>query len=785
MNSLSRSAVVFVAATLTDAAAGSVLHVDADAAPGGNGASWASAFVDLADALDVAIPGTQIWVREGTYRPDRGTGIRSESFELRAGVSLLGGFAGGESSPLDRDPAAHPTILSGDLLGNDGGGLASDFGDNSYHVVTAILLAEPAIVDGFTIVGGNANGFLFHARGGGLTAVESTVNLLDCRLQGNVATRGGAVSANGGTIILIDSLLIQNLATLRGGALESTGALVISTATDWLDNAAIGTGGVSGGAIHLSGGAVSLADGVFAGNSATDRGGSIYVTAGGISIANVSFLASTSGGEGGAVGFANSAPASISASGCWFEACGSDSSSGGAVNAGITGAVTFSQCVFRSNVADTGGALVLTGAADEPALIEGCVFEANSATPDRAGALWLTRTGGSTVRDCLFRDNKATTKGAAMLVTGVAEIVDSHFEGNIGNNGGSIYIPYGGGHAIAVRGCTFLYNESLGSGSGTSGILSDPGIPTLATIVVEDSWFEANGGAVSLSSCFGALRRCTFVANGAGACMLSDTALGVVACDFVANEASGGAALRISTGAPKVIGCRFLGNKSTSSSNSEGGAVMLLSTTPLIADCLFSGNSAVNRGGAIFSRTAGTATVRNCTFAGNTCPTTGDAIALDGTSIDLANCVLWGNGGATQPDQILALFGGSVVVNSSSVQGWTGSLGGSGNNGLNPLFVSPQGVDALVGTLDDDLHLFAGSPSIDSGSEALLPADVADLDGDGDVLEPLPLDLDGNARIVNIVDRGAYEAPKAGSALRKRPRPPQLSLWERSAAAAW
>ncbi|MDX1530700.1 MAG: T9SS type A sorting domain-containing protein, partial [Rhodothermales bacterium] len=84
-----------------------------------------------------------------------------------------------------------------------------------------------------------------------------------------------------------------------------------------------------------------------------------------------------------------------------------------------------------------------------------------------------------------------------------------------------------------------------------------------------------------------------------------------------------------------------------------------------------------------------------------------------------------------------------------------------------PLFVrapSP-GADETWGTEDDDygdLRLVEGSPAVDHGLEGLLPADVWDLDGDGDTEEPLPVDLAGGPRVQGAgPDLGAYEGAVA------------------------
>ena len=124
-----------------------VLFVDQAASEGGDGTSWAQAFTELGDALEVvgASGATEIWVAAGTYTPthapvelyqsfDRsenadgscgdtsGTDFSDErwnTFLMRSGVAIYGGFAGTELERDERDWTANVTILSGDLDAND------------------------------------------------------------------------------------------------------------------------------------------------------------------------------------------------------------------------------------------------------------------------------------------------------------------------------------------------------------------------------------------------------------------------------------------------------------------------------------------------------------------------------------------------------------------------------------------------------------------------------------------------------------------------------------------
>ena len=115
-----------------------------------NGTSWADAFLELTDALNVAVEGDEIWVTFGIYFPTHGTD-RNASFVLKNGVAIYGGFAGTESSVQQRTFNAGATFLSGDI------GTILDKNDNSYHVVKGENLSY-VLLDYLAIESGNATG---------------------------------------------------------------------------------------------------------------------------------------------------------------------------------------------------------------------------------------------------------------------------------------------------------------------------------------------------------------------------------------------------------------------------------------------------------------------------------------------------------------------------------------------------------------------------------------------------------------------------------------------------
>ena len=171
--------------------AGAIVYVDAEATGANDGSSWADAYTSLWYVLTAASSGDEIWVAEGIYKPT-GPGERTASFQLKNGVALYGGFAGGEMSLDEREPNRHVTILSGDLNGDDGPNFANNR-ENSYHVVTGSGTDRTAILDGFTITGGNANDSYPNNTGGGMYNDHGSPTVANCTFSENSATWGGGM----------------------------------------------------------------------------------------------------------------------------------------------------------------------------------------------------------------------------------------------------------------------------------------------------------------------------------------------------------------------------------------------------------------------------------------------------------------------------------------------------------------------------------------------------------------------------------------------------------------
>ncbi|MCB0595114.1 MAG: DUF11 domain-containing protein, partial [Phaeodactylibacter sp.] len=226
-----------------------IIYVDKDATGIGNGLSWTDAFTDLQDALAIAQSGDEIWVAEGVYYPDQGAvytpGERAHSFVMKNGVAIYGGFPNtGDPTFADRNWATHETILSGDI------GTADDNSDNSYHIIFNDNngLNSSAVLDGFTISGGNANGSGDNTSGGGMYNYKTSPTVKNCIFSGNSAVDkgGGIYNYFPSSPTVTNCTFFDNSAGFRGGGICNyvSGPYVTMTNCTFSNNSAYQGGGI-------------------------------------------------------------------------------------------------------------------------------------------------------------------------------------------------------------------------------------------------------------------------------------------------------------------------------------------------------------------------------------------------------------------------------------------------------------------------------------------------------------------------------------------------------------
>ncbi len=371
-----------------------IKYVDADATGANDGTSWEDAFNYLQNALSAAGLGDEIRVAQGIYKPDEdsdnptGTGDREATFQLKNGVAIKGGYAGyGEADPDKRDVETYESILSGDLDSNDAeAGDPSDLLtepnrlENSYHVVTGSDIDETAVLEGFTVRAGNANGSFidYTGVGGGMFNdghdSECNPTVTECTFICNSAVElggGGMFNYEHGdgecNPILTNCTFVGNASASAGGGICNWGSSPVVADCTFAGNFADGGGGGMGNSSFGPPDASNpvLTNCIFTGNS-------------------------TTGGGGGMSNWEESSPTLTN---CTFSG-NSAGDEGGGMHNYYSGGPTIRNCILWGND-DIGGV-------DESAqIVGGTVVVTNSCIQGWTGGLGGT---GNMADDPLFRD---------------------------------------------------------------------------------------------------------------------------------------------------------------------------------------------------------------------------------------------------------------------------------------------------------------------------------------------------------------------------------------------
>jgi hypothetical protein len=418
-------------------------------------------------------------------------------------------------------------------------------------------------------------------------------------------------------------------------------------------------------------------------------------------------LVSGSADRGGAI--RNDGTLTLSDSTVWFSQASVD---GGLI--GNFGTLTLIRSTLSNGSAPYGGAILNT----RTLTITGSTLSGNSAT-SAGGAIesW----GTVTVSDSTIDGNRSTGDGGAIRSSGILAVNDSTVNGNSARFGGGIY---NNSSTVAVTGSTLSGNSAQRGG----GIYSYEGMLTVSDSTVRSNQASIDGGGIGFS----------------GTLTLSHGT-------FYSNFAPYGGALR-NGGSATVTGSFFRDNMA-----GEGGAVENAGTMAVSGSTFY--DNAANDGGAI--RNGGTLTLSDSTLAGNSARTNGGGIYNNAGTLAVTSSTLSGNfasnGGGIETSKAALSLNNSIVANSL----YGGDLAG-GSSGSHNLTGS-----VALGLLQDNggptwtMALPAGSPAIDAGDNALLPAGLtADQRG-------LPF-----ARVQGgTVDIGAFEVQYTATTIHSSPSP--------------
>ncbi len=761
---------------------GKTIFVDANAAGTNDGSSWDNAYKYLQDALAAASRGDVIKVAGGVYKPDQGAAVtpgdREAAFRLKNGVAVYGGIVGGQS------------ILSGDLNSDDGPDFAGN-DENSYHVVRAGQTDETAVLDGFTITAGNANGKIFsaQARGGGMSCRPGSPTVTNCTFRGNAAQHGGGMfnEFNAKPIVtnctftgnksyfdgagvfnhthssptFINCTFTGNTAQTWGGGMRNQDSSPTVKNCSFTGNSAqkegggMGSHGSSlnltkcrfennstaehGGGMCNGGSTGVVTDCIFTGNSAEEGGGMFNISKSNPKVTNCTFTENKVHNQGGGMYNQDSSPTLTN---CKFENNLAANNGGGVCNAGCTSVVT--ECIFSGNTAQKNGGGMFNVSNGNPKLTN-CTFTGNSARNEGGGM--RNQDSSPIVTNCFFTSNSAEEGGGGMWNGGdrcTPVVTDCTFNDNTaGKVGGGMNNT--NNSSPTLENCTFTGNSAEEGG----GVLNFyHGSPIVTNCIFTSNSAKKLGGGIWNGGCNPVVKDCIFrgnTANHAGGGM-HNTGDGnpiVSNCIFTGNSAQdiGGGMHNFWDNNTTVTNCTFNGN----SAQQGGGMHIHTRSNTIITNCSFTGNTAYVVGGGVYNFRKASSTVTNCTFSGNSAKKGGAVAHWNNSSSKLSNCIIWGNTADNGP-QIALDENSSVTVNYCDIQGGLPEINvddpnssvtwGVGNIEANPLFVNAANAD---------YYLRAGSPCIDTGDNSVLPASV-------------DVDLDGNPRVINgTVDMGAYE----------------------------
>ncbi|PSQ97420.1 MAG: hypothetical protein BRD55_02205, partial [Bacteroidetes bacterium SW_9_63_38] len=732
------------------------IYVDKGATGDSTGTSWANAYTSLQDALDDATGSDEIRIAEGAYYPDEGSNVTDNdetvSFTITGnqdGLTVKGGYQSGGGT---RDVETYPTVLSGDIDADNGGAdanktpdgvtpTADDIsGTNARHVLVlnggdriganvGDNVTSNTVLDGLVVTAGQADGGFPNGGGAGLfcdgneSGNECSPTLRSVDFAGNEASGNGGAIFNDG--VRGTSSPQVTGATFTGNAASKDGGAIFNGGSDGGTSSPSVTGATfTGNSASTYGGAIyndgdsgtsspSITNATFADNEA-DEGGAIYNngSSGGTSepqVANTILWGNSASNSGDEI-FNDNASATLTHTIIEGDVNGSGTNGGNtddggnldanplfvdaangnvrlnwaspAIDAGVDDSVSVSTDLAGNPRSQ--GAAVDIGAYEggaEPSGVSALRVDATKTTDGASGGTWTDAYGTLQAALAATRNERAASGALSFSEIRIAE--------------GSYFPDEGPGIPAGTQDTSFVVtgNEDglqFKGGYPTGGGSRDPetNVTVLSGDIGGDDVTNGDGVTEDTADISGDNARHVLVLNGGngiganvGDDVTSSTVLDGLAITAGQADASAGADLhggglycdgKVTGNAcsPTLANALFAGNEASErggaiyNDGSDGGT-----SSPRVTSATFTGNDAY-RGGAIFNNGRhGTSSpqVTNATFTGNTASKGGGAIfneGNDGTSTpSITN--------ATFADNAAGVDGGAIYNN--GVRGGTSS----------------------------------------------------------------------------------------------------------------
>ncbi len=604
------------------------------------------------------------------------------------------------------------------------------------------------------------------ADGGAIRLFGGNNRVVNSTFSGNEAINGGAIAtSNSGDTRISNSTFAGNYASNDGGAiagLSSTNILGIYNST-FSGNLAGGYGG----GISQDSNFFALSDSIVAGNESSSGGDDIYTASGAPAI----YLGTNLFSQAGAGDAQDMYVADLTTV---FDVVAANPDTG--VNSGQLSnnggdVQTVALNSNATNVAIDGGTGVVPQDTfdldDDADTSEDLPFDARGAGFDRS-----SNSGP---------DIGAFEAQASEITYTITTLDDETFDG------GDLAAEMADGDGLSLRealalgadGNNFVFDGSLAGGS----LVLTEGQLTL-TQGVNISGDTDGDGAADITIDAGGLGRVFHFTTGGTSSLYALTIRG-------ANSGVDGGGVAVDFGAGIVL--TIANSTITSNSGAAGGGIWNGGDLTVLNTSISSNTATSSTGGGLFN--LGNAQLVNVSFGTNFSLSNGGAIHNSGTlslyhGTLAGNNALLGDGGGIYNSGGLTLSN-SILVNNTHNNGGTGAAGSdltdesggatySGTNiftqsssagaysitGVDYLDVLDTGYLADNGGVVETIALKASdfNPALEAGDGAL-PADITDMDGDGDTTEAIPFDARGQGfdRDVDIdgvpatPDVGAYE----------------------------